>query len=296
MLELDSKYKALLEDVLENGTNSDDRTGVGTIAKFGAMLEVNLEDNLLPAITLRKVAPRIAFEELMFMLNGKSQTKELEDKGINIWKGNTSKEFQEKVGLGGLEEGDFGRMYGVQLREFSGLGEVDPEPLAFDQLEYMVEEIKNNPSSRRIIATHYNPAEADQGVLFPCHIITQFNVRGEYLDCLFWMRSSDLGYGFPINIMYYGMFCHLMAKLTGYKAGKLVYQAGDAHIYKDQIESGMIDYMVKDVQNTSLSAPQFIVNKDINSLEDMLQLTWEDVQIINYDPRPDFKNKPRMAV
>jgi thymidylate synthase len=305
MAEIDIAYRDLITRIIQTGTPSDDRTGVGTYSLFGEMLVTNLQGNTLPAISLRKVAPRIAFEELMFMLNGKTQTKELEEKKIKIWQGNTTREFLDNRGLNYLEEGDFGRMYGVQLREFNGIPYYDYDVKSgdfcstqFDQLQYMVDEIKNNPTSRRIIATHYNPAEADQGALFPCHIMTQFNVRDGKLDCLFWMRSSDVGYGLPYNLMYYGMFTHLVAELCGLEAGELVYQAGDSHLYKDQVESGMIEYMTNfdAIKEVSLKSPRFIVNKTINTLEDMLSLTWEDVEIVGYNPRPDFKNKPSMAV
>lgn len=307
----DSKYVSLLNRIMNEGTDSDDRTGVGTLSEFGVSIKFDISDNGLPAFGVRKVAPRIAFEELMFMLNGKTQTKELEDKNVNIWKGNTSREFLDNRGLVRLKEGDFGRMYGAQLREFSGRIEGKgpfqfiPEnnfPV-FDQLGYMINEIKNNPTSRRIIATHYNPAEADQGALFPCHIMTQFNVdpKTNSLDILFWMRSSDVGFGLPFNLMYYAMFAHLVAKMTGYKARNLVYQAGDSHLYKNQIESGMISYMIDNFVSHkcvsgSLMKPKFIVNKEYDTLEGMLNLQWEDISIEDYEPYPDFKDKPKMAV
>lgn len=299
-MNVDIEYAKLIEDILTFGVDSDDRTGVGTRAIFGAQLHVGIHDNTLPAISLRKVSPRIAFEELMFMLNGKHQTKELEEKKIKIWKGNTTREFLDKRGLEHLEEGDFGRMYGVQLRNFTS----DSHVGYFDQLKYIVNSIEkkiedpNCSEGRRIIATHYNPAEADMGALFPCHIMTQFNVRNGYLDCLFWMRSSDVGFGLPYNLMYYAMFTMLLAKLTNLKPGNLVYQSGDCHLYKDQIESGMIDYMVENLNHVAakVQEPKFTIKKDIETLDDMLSLTWDDVQVDWYDPMPDFKNKPGMAV
>lgn len=295
----DSEYRAILTDILHRGSNSDDRTGVGTRSKFGVQGVFDISKNQLPAIGMRKVAPRIAFEELMFMLAGKSDTKELEAKKINIWKGNTSREFLDNRGLTHLEEGDFGRMYGVQLREFNGL-ENDEQPLGFDQLEYMINEIQTNPSSRRIIATHYNPAEADQGALFPCHIMTQFNVDTDTnsIDCLFWMRSSDVGFGLPYNLIYYAFFAHLVAKLTGYSARNLIYQAGDSHIYQNQIQSGMINYMLDNYVMGKMSKDEttITIDAEINSLDDMLNVKWEDITVNNYNPFPDFKDKPSMAV
>lgn len=298
MSDIDYKYIALVKNIITNGVNSDDRTGVGTKSIFGATFETALKNDILPAISVRRVAPRFAFEELIFMLNGKSQTKELEAMGINIWKGNTSREFLDNIGLHNLEEGDFGRMYGKQLRDFTGTNSVAKIEIKFDQLKYIINEIKNNPNSRRIIATHYNPAEGSQGVLFPCHIMTQFNVRNGNLDCLFWMRSSDVGYGLPYNLMYYGMLTHMLAKLCNLKAGNLLYQSGDCHLYNDQLESGMFNYMQDNIDNKAFnySTPKFIINKELNSLDDMLGLTWQDIAIQDYNPSPDFKNKAKMAI
>lgn len=306
---VDPQYMRLISMIDFLGENSDDRTGVGTKSLFGGNNLVITMTNLktggwiLPAIGVRRVSPRIAFKELMFMLNGKTQTKELEKDNVNIWKGNTSREFLDDRGLTNLEEGDFGRMYGAQLREFNGL-ENEECPIGFDQLEYMVNEIKTNPTSRRIIATHYNPAEANQGALFPCHIMVQFNcnIRKGTLDCLFWMRSSDVGYGLPYNLMYYGFFLGLMCKLTGYKPGTLVYQSGDCHLYKDQIESGMFSYMSDNLKKyhvhdyDSMTPPIFEIDKEINTIEDMLTVRWEDIRIFGYSPFSDFDNKVKMAV
>ena len=295
MSAVDHNYMRLVSKILDQGDKSDNRTGVHTLALFGESMTAPLANNTLPALNVRRVAPRIAFEELMFMLNGKTDTTELEAKNVNIWKGNTSREFLDDRGLEHLEEGDMGRMYGAQLRDFSG--DFSREIISFDQLIYMVIEIENNPESRRIIATHYNPAEADQGALFPCHIMTQFNVRNDKLDCLFWMRSSDVGFGLPYNLMYYAMFTHMMAKLTGYEAGKLVYQAGDSHIYQDQIDSGMMEYMNDNLGGVFyLTTPKFIINKELDCIQDMLDLTWDDVEIQGYDPMSDYNNKPKMAV
>lgn len=302
MRNTDHQYIHTLVKVLERGTKSEDRTGVGTVSLFGVQSRYDLSDNKIPAINVRKVAPRIAFEELMFMLNGKTQTNDLEYKQINIWKGNTSREFLDSRGLEHLDTGDMGRMYGAQLRGFNGIDYTvgdsdDVEVDSVDQLEYMINEIKNNPTSRRIISTHYNPAEVNQGVLFPCHIMTQFNVRNGKLDCLFWMRSSDYGFGLPYNIMYYGMFCTIMAKLCGLEPGQLLYQAGDAHLYTDQIDSGMVNYMIDNLSKAKLCPdPKFIIKKELSTLDDMLSLSWDDVEITNYHPLPDFYNKPKMAV
>lgn len=306
------EYVDLIREILDHGHGKDDRTGVGNVGIVGAQMRTNLAERF-PALTVRKVAPRIAFEELMFMLNGKSNTKELEDKNINIWKGNTSKEFQKKMNLGYLKEGDFGRMYGVQLREFTDhhwTGTTrgsDSTPLfevrGFDQLEYIIEELTTNKMSRRIIATQYNPAEADHGVLFPCHIMVQFIVQGNKLNCVYWMRSSDTIFGLPYNHMYYAFFTMMLAQMLGFEYGDLVYQAGDSHIYNNQLEMAndiVYDRWMKARNKNQLfkpiKNPKVEFTKPINDLNDLLTYEWKDVIIHDYDPLPDFKDKPPMAI
>lgn len=302
------EYIELLKNIRENGFGKDDRTGVGSRSLVGAQMRSDLSKRF-PIQLTRRVAPRIAFEELIFMLNGKTQTKELEEKGINIWKGNTSKEFQEKMGLGHLDEGDFGHMYGAQMRDFTGYDD-ENKPTGhtshFDQLRYAVNTLRSDPLSRRIIISQYNPAEAKHGVLFPCHIMIQFIVTGNKLNCVYWMRSSDTVYGLPYNHMYYAFFTHMMAMLTGFEVGDLVYQAGDSHFYNNQIDlvNGIIDRWENTIDpqtelalhRGTLEEPQVIFNKPINSLGDMLTYSWDDVTIQTYDPLPDFKDKPPMAI
>jgi len=286
------EYVNLINDIMQNGIEKSDRTGIGSRSIIGAQMKTDLATRF-PALNVRRVAPRIAFEELMFMLNGKTQTKELEAKNINIWRGNTSKEFQSFVGLDYLEEGDFGRMYGVQMRKF---GET-PEYEGFDQLKYIVDELKNNKYSRRTIITQYNPLDKDKGVLFPCHIMIDFIITENQLNCVYWMRSSDTIYGLPYNHMYYAFFTNLLAKYLGFELGTLVYQAGDAHIYKNQYN--MAEGLVNRAQAGCLygkQKPTISLDAPINSLDDLLNYKWEDVTMCGYKPMPDFKDKPAMAI
>ena len=299
------EYVELIKSILDNGYGKDDRTGVGSVSIVGAQMRTNLAERF-PALSVRRVAPRIAFEELMFMLNGKSQTKELEEKGIFIWKGNTSKEFQEGRNLDHLEEGDFGRMYGIQLRDFTDGNAPDTytseQPSGFDQLKYIIGELTTNKMSRRIIATQYNPAEADQGVLFPCHIMVQFIVTGNKLNCVYWMRSSDTIFGLPYNHMYYAFFTQMLAEMLGFELGDLVYQAGDSHIYNNQLDMAEAivtkrwDEVNMSSLDTSVLKPAVEFKKKINDINDLLTYKWEDVIIHRYKPLPDFENKPPMAI
>jgi len=292
------EYIELLKNIREKGFGKDDRTGVGSRSIVGAQMRSDLSKQF-PIQLTRRVAPRIAFEELIFMLNGKTQTKELEDKNINIWKGNTSKEFQEKMGLSHLDPGDFGPMYGAQMREFSGYdngNKLTGHVKYFDQLKYVIDTLKSDPLSRRIIISQYNPAEADQGVLFPCHIMVQFIVTGSKLNCVYWMRSSDTVYGLPYNHMYYAFFTHMMAMLTGFEVGDLVYQAGDSHFYNNQVD--LVNKIIERWDNglDLEHSPEVEFAKSIHSLNDMLTYQWKDVIIHNYNPLPDLKDKPPMAI
>jgi len=301
MTTIDHSYTQLLLSILSKNNAKGDRTGVGTISQFGTMIHFNLSDvsgqkRYLPLINVRKVPLRYAFEELMFMLNGYRDTRMLESKKIKIWTKNTSRKFLDERGLDYLEVGDMGRMYGAQLRQFHGLDNKG-NPISFDQLDYIYNEIAGNPDSRRIITSHFNPAEASQGVLYPCHLFTQFAVNNGRLDCLFFMRSSDTGFGLPINLNYYALMTHFLAESLGLLPGQLVYQAGDTHIYKDQLESGMIDYMIDNQANHghSFTQPELEILKPLGSLDDILSLTFEDIKLTNYNPLPDYKNKPPMA-
>lgn len=276
------QYLELVKDILENGEDREDRTGVGTLSVFGRQMRFNLQEGF-PILTTRKTSIRIAFEELMFMLNGKTQTKELEEKNIKIWTGNTSKAFQESVGLGHLDEGDMGKLYGYQLRNFNSQG--------VDQLKNLVEGLKNDPYSRRHVMTYLNPAQVKEGVLWPCHILYQCYVSKNKLSSSFYMRSSDFFFGAPYNLAYYALMTHLLAELLGYDVGDLVYQAGDVHLYKNQI-----DLAKEQLKRIPRELPKLNVKKKISTLDDLLSMEFSDIELIGYDPYPDFKNKPPMAV
>lgn len=302
MTTIDHLYTQLLMHVSE-GQDKADRTEIGTVSKFGTMLHFDLSDDsgekrYLPLISVRKTPLRYAFEELLFMLNGHRDTTRLEEKSIDIWKGNTSREFLEGRGLDHYPDGDMGRMYGVQLRDFHGIDDQKGDVLHFDQLAYMFNTIESDPNSRRIISSHYNPAEAGQGVLFPCHLLTQFAVNNGRLDCLFFMRSSDIVYGLPINLNYYALMTHFIAKAHNLVPGTLVYQAADTHIYNNQMASGMVDYMIDNQANLghTFSRPELNINKELHSLDDILSLSYTDIELLNYAPCPDFDDKPPMAI
>lgn len=288
----------LLSDIRDNGVDKPDRTGIGSRAVFGRMLRWDLS-NGFPLQTTRRVPLRIAFEETMFFLRGQSQTKLLEEKNINIWKGNTSREFLDKRGLTYLQEGDMGRGYGVQWRDWHSPAK-DPirdEYDTTDQIADLLKGLKDDPYGRRHVVTGWNPGELDQMALPPCHMLHMYSVEADFnvgmgkLNNSFVMRSNDVPYGLPFNIASYALINHIFAKYLGFIPGELVYFGWDVHVYQNQLE------MVNEIlERTPRALPTLRINKDLTTFDDILALQWEDIELIGYDPYPDVKNKPEMAV
>ena len=225
-------YLSLLQKIIDHGTQQDDRTGVGTLALCGETLTFDMQEGF-PLLTTKQMAWRAVQNELFFFLAGKTNTKELEKKGVNIWKAHTSKEFLLKRGLD-YEEGEMGPMYGYQWRNFGGKG--------LDQLKNVVELIQTDPFSRRLLMTSYNPEQADAGVLYPCHGLTvQFFCRRD-AEGMFWLslcmyqRSADAFLGLPFNIASYAALLHIIAFRVGMKPDKLTIFLGNVHLYSNHIE------------------------------------------------------------
>ena len=288
-------YLELLQDIMDNGFDKESRTGIATRSVWGRTLRWDLSKGF-PAITTRRVAFRIAFEETMFFLRGDRQTKHLEDKKINIWKGNTSREFLDSRGLNWLEEGDMGYGYGHQWRNFGGYDAKDsPDDwhyTGFDQVAQVLHEMKNDPYSRRHLITAWNPQQIYGMALPPCHIIHHYQVTPDgKLNSAFLMRSNDVPFGLPYNIMGYAFLNHLFAAYLGYEPGELVYMGTDVHIYHNQF--AMVQEQLK---RDPLPLPRLNILKDIDSLDTMFNLQYNDVELQGYEPHPDIKDKPSMAV
>lgn len=279
-------YLELLQDILDNGEEKQDRTGIGTKAVFGRSLRWDLSEGF-PMLTTRRVPFRIAFEETMMFLRGITDTTVLEEKNIKIWKGNTTREFLDQRGLQHLPVGSLGTGYSHQWRNFGGT--VGP---GVDQIVELVEGIKRDPFGRRHIITAWNPQELNGTPLPPCHILNQYQVtESGRLNSSFIMRSNDVPFGLPFNIMGYAFLNVAFAKLLGYEPGELVYFGNDVHIYLNQIE------MVKEqLTRKPRPLPQLYVDREIATLDDLLDLQYSDIRIEGYDPHPDLKNKPPMAV
>jgi thymidylate synthase len=226
------------------------------------------------------------FKELEFFVRGQTDTKILEKQGVNIWKANTSREFLDSVGLTNNAEGDAGEIYGFQWRhfgaEYNGCDK-DYTGKGYDQLANVVETIKKNPESRRLIVTAWNPSKLSNMCLPPCHMMYQFNCRTENdrpkLDLLLYQRSADLPLGVPFNIASYATLAHFVAELTGREAGELIYTTADTHVYEDQIYLAAAQINRKPYPFPELN----FTNPEIKTIDDFRA---SDCQILNYQYWP----------
>lgn len=278
-------YLALLEDIISNGEKRSDRTGVGTSSIFGTQLKFDLSDGKIPLMTTKRMFSKGIIEELLFFLRGESDTKILEEKGVNIWKGNTTREFLDKRGLTYLPEGNMGPMYGKQWRDWGGSEHDTPyHHKGVDQIANTIDLLKKDPFSRRIVVSALNVEELPDMCLHPCHPLFQFYVNDDKLSCLFFMRSVDMFLGFPFNVASYGVLTHIMAKVTGLKADKLTFMAGDAHVYNNHH-----DQVLEQISRVPYGFPTLSINKELNSIEDIENLKFKDFKIEGYKYHPSIK-------
>ena len=234
------QYLNSLKKILEIGENKTDRTGVGTISVFGDVrLEFDISERI-PIITTKKVKFENIIKELLFFISGKTDTKILERQGVNIWKGHTARAYLDSCGLD-YDEGIAGPIYSFQWRhwgaEYSGNDSEDYANKGIDQLTLIINNIKEDPHSRRHILSAWNVSDLDKMCLLPCHTMAQFNVSGDgrYLDCLMYQRSGDFFLGVPYNITSYSMLTYMIAHLTNLKPRKFIHVIGDAHIYNNHV-------------------------------------------------------------
>lgn len=270
-------YLDLLKNIINSGISREDRTGIGTISKFGTHLSFSLENNQLPLITTKKTFWKGILHELLWFLSGDTNANNLKSKGIHIWDGNSSREFLDKKGFCMREIGDLGPVYGFQWRHWGSYYEdmnCDYTDLGIDQVKRIIQLIKQDPNSRRIILTAWNVSDLQKMCLPPCHMMCQFYVECDKLSCQMYQRSADMFLGVPFNIASYATLTHIIAHLTGMKAHKLHITFGDSHVYKTHIEA----------VNTQLirhpkQFPKLKINDNANDID---KLKYEDFELINY--------------
>ncbi|KCV72414.1 thymidylate synthase [Fonticula alba] len=276
------QYLDLVQRAIEYGESRNDRTGVGTLALFGCSARYSLRDSF-PLLTTKRVFWRGVAEELFWFLGARTDGKELSAKGIHIWDGNGSREFLDSRGLHHRREGDLGPIYGFQWRHFGAEykdADTDYTGKGVDQIAQIIETIKTNPTDRRILFSAWNPAAIPEMALPPCHLMAQFYVnieRGE-LSCQFYQRSCDLGLGVPFNIASYALLTCLIAHCTGLRPGELIHIMGDTHVYKNHV-----DALKEQLKREPRPFPQLKIN---TTTTDINAITFEDLEIIGYNPHP----------
>jgi len=280
------QYHYLLNDILENGEQRNDRTGVGTISVFGRSLRFDLRTGF-PAITTKKLAWKSVVGELLWFIEGSKDERRLaeithgsKDGTVTIWTPNSLASYWKKKAK---FEGDVGRIYGVQWRRWR-------KPFnegSVDQLQNLIDGLKSDPHSRRHIITAWNPGELSEMALPPCHILAQFYVsnKGE-LSCHMYQRSVDTFLGLPFNIASYSLFTHMIAQVCDLSVGELVISMGDAHIYNDHL-----DQVKQQLTRYPYDSPTLVVNPNV---KDITQFTMNDIKLENYQCHPQILAK--MAV
>jgi len=315
------QYLDLLQQILDKGETKENRTGIDTVGIFGTQMRFSLKDQF-PILTTKKVYWRGVVEELLWFIRGETDSKLLEAKGVNIWKGNTSREYLDKKGLVNYPEGESGCNYSWNWRHFNGKFEAeqvvpidgselgledafeifDPEKhdpvdmkrrvfkcktgpnTGVDQLKNVIEKIRTNPNDRRLIVTAWNPLQVDQAALPPCHAFFQFYVCNGKLSCQVYQRSVDVPIGLPFNISSYALLTYIVAKITGLDLGDLIWVGGDTHIYVNQIEG-----VKKQLKRNPYDFPKLSINENIKNLEDVENSNFEDYKLIGYKSHDAIK-------
>ncbi len=281
---IENQYLKLLNDVMLNGNKKETRNGI-TYSLFGKELVFNVENNF-PLLTTKKMFLKGIIEELLFFIRGDTDTNKLMEKGINIWKGNTSREFLDKLGLN-YKEGMMGPMYGYQWRFFNkpyNESKFD----SIDQFKNIIETLKKDPNSRRLIMTDFNPAMVDEGVLYPCHsLILQFYVNktnsGNKLSVKMYQRSADLFLGLPFNIASTTLLLYIIAKLVNMTPDNVHITLGDCHIYDSHL-----DAVKEQLTRIPYNLPKLII-PDFTCLEEVEQSNYTQYKLENYNSYPTIK-------
>lgn len=255
----------LCQRILNEGHEKADRTGTGTISIFGHQMRFSLQEGF-PLLTTKKLHVRSIIHELIWFLRGETNIRYLKENGVSIWD-----EWAD-------EEGNLGPIYGHQWRSWPGKsGET------IDQIAQVVEEIRKNPNSRRLVVTAWNPADIPEMALPPCHCLFQFYVQDGRLSCQLYQRSGDVFLGVPFNIASYALLTHMIAHVTGLQAGDFIHTLGDAHIYLNHLDQVRLQ-LTRDPR----PLPKLVIHRQVDNLFDF---KYEDFSIVDYHPHPHIKGE-----
>ena len=257
------QYLDILNRILTEGTEKGDRTGTGTISIFGTQSRYNLDDGF-PLLTTKKLHLKSIIYELLWFLNGDTNVKYLQEHGVRIWN-----EWAD-------ENGELGPVYGHQWRSWP-----DYNGGVIDQIQYVVDQLKTNPNSRRMIVSAWNVAEVNKMALPPCHTIFQFYVAGDRLSLQLYQRSADTFLGVPFNIASYALLTMMVAQVCDLQPGDFVYTTGDTHLYLDHLEQAKLQ-----LTREPRKLPKMKINPNVKSIFDF---QYEDFELVDYDPHPHIK-------
>ena len=277
-------YLSLVKNILKSGELRADRTGIGTRSLFGAQLKFNLQDGF-PLLTTKRVFFRAVVEELLWFLRGDTDANILKDNGIHIWDDNATREFLDGRNLTEYPEGVLGPVYGFQWRHWGA--EYDPNLCegGIDQLQKVMDQIKSDPTSRRIIMSAWNVGDLEKMALPPCHILTQFQVSSDKkLNCSMYQRSADVGLGVPFNIASYALLTHLIAHSTGLEVGTLTLSFGDVHIYLNHIEG-----LKEQITRKPRKFPILELLHDEDQIRQPWEWSYQDIELHEYKPHKIIK-------
>jgi len=282
------QYLDLLQDVLDNGVDKDDRTGTGTRSVFGRQARFNLAEGF-PLLTTKKIFTKAIIHELLWFLRGDTNIKYLNDNGVHIWD-----DWAD-------ENGFLGQVYGAQWRRWQafkfefGYGIMPSEannwqwdgvldrwtPYPIDQIANVIKRIQTNPDCRRLIVSAWNPGEIDDMALPPCHCLFQFYVADGKLSCQLYQRSCDIFLGVPFNIASYALLTMMIAQVTGLQLGEFIHTFGDLHIYQNHMKQ-----VEEQMKRKPHKLPTMVLNPEVLNINDF---KYEDFELINYDPHPAIK-------
>ena len=257
------QYHDLMRHVLEHGHDKGDRTGTGTRSVFGYQMRFDLSEGF-PVLTTKKLHLRSIIHELLWFLQGDTNIRYLKENGVSIWD-----EWAD-------EEGNLGPVYGYQWRSWPA-----PDGRHIDQIATVIEQIKNNPNSRRMIVSAWNPALVDDMALPPCHAMFQFYVADGKLSCQLYQRSADIFLGVPFNIASYALLTMMVAQVCGLQAGEFIHTLGDAHLYSNHFEQARLQ-----LERTPKTLPTMNINPEV---KDLFGFKFEDFELVGYDPDPHIK-------